>query len=235
MEKIDSNTFDPVVEPVGDKVHRLARTGIAATPMLGGSLVELLNSIIAPPHEARTNKWLHKLTDVVNLLVEAHNISQESLSSNDKFFSAIIRTSDIALRTSEDTVLNALASGLIFTANSQDKDEAIITLYLLSLSRLTSLHLTLTKYIADLPPVDRSVDLTEEKQKQFYTDLNKHDSKYDTNHLVNRLMQDLINEKIIEIEPGAAMNMGGPNYIHMRLSPFGKELVEFISSYQAEA
>ncbi|MFO4678353.1 hypothetical protein V5H35_16750 [Vibrio cholerae] len=235
MEKIDSNTFDPDLEPVGDKVHRVARAGIAAIPMLGGTSVELLNSIIAPPHEVRTNKWLHKLTEVVNLLIETYNINQESLSNNDKFFSAVIRSSDIALRTSEDTMLDALASGLVVSATTQDKDEAIITLYLLSLSRLTSLHLTLTRYIADLPPVDRSVDLTEEKQKQFYTELNKYDSKYDTYHLINRLMQDLVNEKIVEIEPGAMMSMGGPNYIHMRLSPFGKELVGFINSYSAEA
>ncbi|KAB7696304.1 hypothetical protein [Plesiomonas shigelloides] len=235
MQKIDSSTFDPDLEPVVDKVHRIARAGIAAIPMLGGTSVELLNSIIAPPHEVRTTKWLHKLTEAVNLLIETYNINQESLSNNDKFFSAIIRSSDIALRTSEDTMLNALASGLVFSATTQDKDEAIITLYLLSLSRLTSLHLTLTKYIADLPPVDRTVDLTEEKQMQFYTELNKYDSKYDTSHLINRLMQDLVNEKIVEIEPGAMMSMRGPNYIHMRLSPFGKELVDFISSYPTEA
>ncbi|MEH6501836.1 MAG: hypothetical protein V7751_20855 [Pseudoalteromonas distincta] len=157
MDKIRIEEFDPIIEPAADKVHRIARASVVAVPVIGGALVELVNAIVAPPYEVRTNAWLNQLSETLNCLIEGHNQTEIQLRDNEVLLSAIIRSSDIAVRTSSPKVTKALSNGLIYVALNQNLEEAIIAIYLNSISRLTSLHLKLLEYLSRLPELERNI------------------------------------------------------------------------------
>lgn len=229
MDKIDTSEFDPDTELVEDKVHRLARAAASAVPVFGGALNEVLNTIVVPPYERRTNAWLHQLSITLNTLMESYNQTESKLKENNSLLTAIVRSSDIAVRTSSQEVIQALSNGLVFIALNQNTEEAIIALYLNSLSRLTSLHLKLLSYLSSLPELDYNIQLSKERQLEFFDDLSAYDQDFSSNHILHRLMQDLINEKIVDLPDKASHSMRGPNFINMRLTKLGEEIVEFIS------
>lgn len=233
MDKIDIEKYDPAVEPVSDKVHRLVRASAASVPVVGGAIAEAVNAIVAPPYEARTNAWLHQLSNTLNTLIENYNQSESQLSENEALLSAIVRSSDIAVRTSSPEIKEALSNGLISVALNQNLEEAIVAIYLNSISRLTSLHLKLLTYLSYLPELDRNIELSEERQLQFFQEVVAHDQDFSSRHILHRLMQDLINEKIVGLPDKASQSMSGPNFINMRLTELGEELVEFIRENKA--
>lgn len=229
MDKIDTEEFDPIVEPFADKIHRVARASAASVPVVGGALTEVVSAIVAPPYEGRTNAWLHQLSETLNFLIENHNQNENKLRENEALLSAIIRSSDVAVRTSSPEVTKALSNGLISVALNQNLEEAIIAIYLNSISRLTSLHLKLLAYLSQLPELDRNIQLSEERQLQFFREVSAHDHDFSVRHIIHRLMQDLINEKIVGLPDKASRSMSGPNFINMRLTKLGEDLVEYIS------
>lgn len=229
MDKIDKEKFDPALEPCIDKIHRIARASAATVPVVGGALAEGFNAIFSPPYEIRTNAWLHQLSDTLNLLIKNHNQTASQLKENGVLLSAIIRSSDIAVRTSSPDVTKALSNGLISVALNQKLEEAIIAIYLNSISRLTSLHLKLLAYLSHLPELDLKIQINEEQQLQFFRDVSAHSHDFSIRHIVHRLMQDLINENIIGVPDGASQSMRGPNFINMRLTSLGEEFVGYIS------
>ncbi|SHI38236.1 hypothetical protein [Cycloclasticus pugetii] len=117
MDKIDIEKYDPAVEPVSDKVHRLARASAASVPVVGGAIAEAVNAIVAPPYEARTNAWLHQLSNTLNALIENYNQSESQLSENEALLSAIVRSSDIAVRTEVVPLIRTTCLGVIFPVN----------------------------------------------------------------------------------------------------------------------
>ncbi|WP_413664769.1 hypothetical protein ACG1BZ_05705 [Microbulbifer sp. CNSA002] len=229
MNKIEKEEFDPVVEPTSDKAYRITRSVLSAVPTVGGALAESLSAIIAPPYQTRTNNWLHKLSDSINDLIDNHSKTESELRENKAFLSAILRSSDIAVRTSSEDVINALSNGLISVALDQTIEEAIVCIYLNSIARLTSLHLKLLEYLASLPEVDKSTQLTQERQLKFFKNLAGYDHDFKSRELVYRLMNDLMNERVVALPKGASASSGGPNFINMRLTKLGEELIRYIN------
>lgn len=229
IDKIDAREFNPNIEPVEDKIHRTIRATAASIPIVGGALAEVVNAIVAPPFEVRTNAWLNQLSDTLNVLIEKHNHTKAQLSRNETLISAILRSSDIAVRTSSLEITKALSNGLINIVINQNQEEAVIAIYLNSISRLTSLHLKLLSYLSQLPELDLNMQLTEELQLKFFNDLSAYDNSFSVRHIVQRLMQDLMNEKIIGLPDKASQSFRGPNFINMRLTKLGEELLEYIS------
>ncbi|AQQ68273.1 hypothetical protein Mag101_11935 [Microbulbifer agarilyticus] len=229
VNKIEKEEFDPVVEPTTDKVHRIARSILSAVPAVGGALTESLNTIIAPPYETRVNNWLYNLSDTINDLIDNHSKTESELRENKALLSAILRSSDIAVRTSSEDVINALSNGLISVALDQTLEESLVCIYLNSIARLTSLHLKLLEYLASLSEVDKSIQLTQERQLEFFKNLAGYDNDLKSRELVYRLMNDLMNERVVALPEGASASSGGPNFINMRLTMFGEELIRYIS------
>lgn len=233
MDNINIEKYSPDIEPIEDKVHRLAKAVTSSVPVIGGALTEVLVSVVSPPQEKRTQLWLSELTNVVNFLVNTHNADLTTLSEDNRFLTAIIRSSDIVIRTSEVEVVEAIKNGLITVALKQDLDEAIVAMYLSSIAKLTSLHLRLIGYFSQLPIFDNSIPLSDQRQEFFFHDLMSFDAVFSKRHIVDRLMQDLVTEKIVDLPHKAGRSMGGPNFVNMRLTQFGEELQSFIGDKSA--
>jgi len=228
MDKINIEKYDPVIEPTQDKFHRVARAVAGSVPVVGSSLAEIVSAIITPPYEVRTNAWLHILSKTMNTLIDFHNQNESSLRENNNLLSAIIRSSDIAVRTSSPEITQALSNALISVALNQNLEEAIIAIYLNSTSRLTSLHLKLLTYLSGLPEPEQT-QLTEEHQLLFFKNLSAYDKDFTDREITHRLTQDLINERILGLPDKANQSMSGPNFINMRLTQLGRDFVDFIA------
>lgn len=229
MDKIDIEKYDPVIEPIEDKLHRLTRAAAGSVPVVGSSLAEIVSAIITPPYEARTNAWLHILSKTMNTLIDSHNQTESSLRENNNLLSAIIRSSDIAVRTSSPEITQALSNALVSVALNQNLEEAIIAIYLNSASRLTSPHLKLLTYLSGLPEPEQTTQLTEKHQLLFFKSLSDYDKDFTDREITHRLTQDLINERILGLPDKASQSMSGPNFINMRLTQLGRDFVDFIA------
>lgn len=229
MKKIDSDEFDPSVEPVTDKIYDLARVGTALVPVAGGVLTETLGSLVTPPYQKRVNSWLHELTDSVNELIESGEKIQEQLIDNQLFLTSVIRCSDVAVRTSDNDVVKGLVNTVVAVAKSQTLDEARLEMYLRSISIMTSLHIKLLRYLDTLPNSVPKESLDETRQQQFFSQAATFDQDLSDQALVSRVMQDLVNEKLADLPPDAARSMGGPNYINMRLTQIGFDVFRLLN------
>ncbi|EQD42611.1 hypothetical protein B1B_13999, partial [mine drainage metagenome] len=62
MSHIDTEKYDPPLEPTGDKVHRLVRAAIGLLPSASGTALEALNLLIKDPYQARRTQWMRDLS-----------------------------------------------------------------------------------------------------------------------------------------------------------------------------
>jgi hypothetical protein len=74
-----------------DAVQAVARAAIAAVPVIGGTITELLSLVLSPAVERRKDEWLKELADALGELeskVEGFKIGD--LQHNEQFVSAVI-------------------------------------------------------------------------------------------------------------------------------------------------
>lgn len=84
----------------GDVPGAIVRAGLAAIPIVGGSINEMLSLILAPSVERRRGEWLKDLANVVEELEkQVVGFDPKNLSGNEAFVSASIQATRVALST----------------------------------------------------------------------------------------------------------------------------------------
>lgn len=231
MEEIDINKYEPIVEPVEDKAYRVLMAIAGSVPVASGAVTEIVNSFISSPLEVRRGEWLSALTNAVNYILSQLNKTENEVAQNKLLISAILRSSDIAIRTSDDEIHKVLIEGIISSAKNQSLDESRIAIYYSTIAKLTSLHLKLINYFSNLPvndvDFDESYKITE-KQELFFLKVAAYNIIFEDRDLVYRLMSDLNGDRIVALSDNSQRSLKGPNFIFMNLTGFGKELIDFI-------
>lgn len=112
MKKVDLSGLDPDLEPDGEKIHRLARIGISAIPVVGGPMVEIFNSVLESPLSKRRTETMIQLGEVINDLIEQGVVTEAGLQDNDAFISTVAEVCAISLRNHEAEKLEALRNAV---------------------------------------------------------------------------------------------------------------------------
>lgn len=112
MDKVDLGGLDPDLEPVSEKVHRLARMGISALPLVGGPLMEIFNSVLESPLNKRRTETMIQIGEVINTLIEKHVLTEEDLQENEAFISTVSEVCAISLRNHQSEKLEALRNAV---------------------------------------------------------------------------------------------------------------------------
>ncbi|MCK6683882.1 MAG: hypothetical protein L6R30_15890 [Thermoanaerobaculia bacterium] len=113
-----------------DLVLGVLKAGLAAVPLVGGSVVELLNLALRPPLEARRDAFLNDLADRIGQLEASGQIRPEALVGNEQFTDVLIQASLAALRTRNElkrkALRNAVLNSLLPSAPEEDLQELFI-------------------------------------------------------------------------------------------------------------
>ncbi|WAH55913.1 hypothetical protein LZ023_23110 [Pseudomonas silvicola] len=149
MDKINTELFDPIVEPVGEKAHRMVRIVLSSIPTIGSAINETFVSILESPLSKRRNEWMHAVSLAINNLIEAQKISLESLHSNEEFIDVLIQATLIAQKTSQKAKLNALRNVVCNTTKNTPRPVTKSAHFLRLLDSLDEWHLKTLDFYRD--------------------------------------------------------------------------------------
>jgi hypothetical protein len=234
MTSLDSKNFDPTVEPVGDKVHRLARAAIGALPILSGTALEMLNSIIEDPYQKRRTEWLHALTDALN--ESSANISRlkEDANRADLVLSAILQGTDIALKTNDRTIHECLIKIVLSAAGSRPVEADLLAIYLSTVRQMTSSHFALLEMISKRARYEKGTEL-KEYEVAFFAEVAKCPN-IAVDVPTERLLKDLESMQLIFSPAGSPASLGGStNYCTKTLSQFGTKFLAYVQNVEARS
>lgn len=218
MTMINKEEFDPSVEPASDKFHRLVRAGIGLSPMFSGTALELLNSIVEDPYNARRTRWLHTLTDALNNASIDMDKLKTDVERHNAVLSAILRSTDIALKTSDVATHNALVQLILNSIKVDSVTEELNSIYLSTISQLTASHLALLRLFKSRNRYEYGHELPKYEAilKQEIEQCNG------VSKLIpySRLLSDLHSMQLIFSPEGSPWSSGSTNYSTMMLSEF---------------
>lgn len=143
MPKIDKDLIQPVDELDSERLHRLARAGLSAVPVVGGTLTEIFNSLIEPPMTRRKTEWMIQVSDVINDLYEKGIVTENELQQNETFFTTLVHASAIAIKNHQSAKREALRNAVINSALPGAPDDTVQQLFLNLIDSCTSWHIAL--------------------------------------------------------------------------------------------
>jgi hypothetical protein len=133
---------------ISDKAQGVARAAVAAIPLVGGSINELVSVVLAPSIERRRDTWLKELADSVEALkTRVHDFSIEGLNKNDAFVSATIQATRIAIGTHLKEKHEMLRAALLNIAHGKGPDDDPRQMYLNSIEVFSISHINVLKFL----------------------------------------------------------------------------------------
>jgi hypothetical protein len=141
----------------GDVAHTLVKAGLSAVPIYGGPAAELFQLIIQPPLERRRLAWMEQVGEKLKEL-EDKGFDLGKLQNDERFISAVMHASQLALRTHQKAKLEALRNAILNVAKGQSPDEALQHMFLDFVDSLSELHLRILR-LFQAPPPSSSVSM----------------------------------------------------------------------------
>jgi hypothetical protein len=132
----------------GEAVHRVLRAVISAVPTYGGPGVELFNTLIASPLEARRNRWMEETA--IRLALAEHKLRRpvKELLADESFTSVLIQASVVAMKNHQAEKLAALRAAVVnaATGNGPSDDEQLM--FLRFVDELSARHLSVLAMVS---------------------------------------------------------------------------------------
>ena len=131
-----------------DVAQGVARATLAAIPVLGGSITELVSLVLSPAVQRRRDEWFKDLADAVERLerrVEGFRI--ETLAQNESFVSATIQATRIALATHQQEKRGMLRNALLNIALGAEQNEDLQQAYLTAIEAFTPSHVKVLNFL----------------------------------------------------------------------------------------
>jgi hypothetical protein len=202
-----------------DYAHTIAKAALSAIPVIGGTAAEIFALVIAPPLELRRDEWLEELYCALKSLEEREDgFKIENLSQDERFISATLRATQIALRTHQNEKRNALRNALLNVVCDKTLDEETETFFLGLVEDFTLTHIEAMRLLSDKQtfPENRRIRL---QQEHVFT---------------NVIVLDLnLRGLLIDPRPYVARNRDSSEPLITAgwlLSPLGTKFLKFISA-----
>jgi hypothetical protein len=149
---LNKDDYIPPVEGVEDKLHRIIRTTLSVSTIMGvpsvvsGVLLENFNLLWKPPAEARAERWVTDVIDSLNSLTERiENI--EELIVSEEFQSLLITANQLVLKHHQVEKIkffsNAVVNSITTPSLNYDKKFTFINL----LDELTVSHIKILELL----------------------------------------------------------------------------------------
>jgi hypothetical protein len=118
------------------------RAALAAIPIVGGSVTELMSLVITPSVVRRRDQWLKDLADGLDQLeAKIDDFQVSDLQDNEAFVSAVIEASKTAVATHKREKHEALRNALLNIALLRTPDEDQQQIFLRYIEELTAWHI----------------------------------------------------------------------------------------------
>ena len=136
-------------ETFGDHVHTVARMVLGAFPVVGSSVVELLNKLLPSPIERRRNEYVQSLGEGLEKLVAMEAVSIEELQKDEAFVTAVMQTSAAAIRNHQKEKLDALRNAALNAALPNALDDSYQQIFINIVDVSTEWHIRILNLLQD--------------------------------------------------------------------------------------
>lgn len=144
-----------------DLAYTTVKGAISCIPVGGGLVAEIFGALVTSPVEKRRTEWMNSLGEAINWLSENRGITCEDLiselQSNEVFVSILLQASNAAVRTHIQEKRATLRNAVVNTAKGTDVDAELQSTFVRYADELTTLHITLLKFISEIQ--DDTVEL----------------------------------------------------------------------------
>ena len=147
--KLFSSLAERYPQPTGaDMVQGIVRAGLAAIPIIGGPLPELLALVVTPSVERRREEWYKDLADTLErVIAKVDGLKIEDLAQNEAFVSATIQASRIAIGNHQQEKRSLLRNALVNIAAGNGPDEDLQHIYLQLIDDFTPSHIKILHFL----------------------------------------------------------------------------------------
>jgi hypothetical protein len=115
--------------------------GLAAIPVVGGSLVEALSLVLSPALARRKDDWLKEMAEIVeSIQAQISDSHPERLFANEAFITATMQATRIALGTHQSEKRRMLRNALIKIGTGQAPNDDRTAIYLRWIEEFTPSH-----------------------------------------------------------------------------------------------
>lgn len=152
--KCEDGSVSEEIEPypqagLRDYAREGMEAGIAAIPIVGGTLEVLVASVITPSLAKRRERWIQKLAELVSeLQAKVDGFDVTSLIGDEVFVTAVVDASRIAMGTHLDEKLNYLKHCLAHMAIDDDRDDFMDLQLIRFVELLSPEHFLILQYLA---------------------------------------------------------------------------------------
>lgn len=154
--KNDSNLKVPEKD-ASDLIHTMAKAGISAIPLMGGSISEIFSFLITPSIQKRQEKWMQLVVEGLQRLEqEIDSFDIENLQDNEVFQSMVLESSRVAILTHIDEKLKMLRNAVLNSALPEAPDETRQKIFIQWLSEFTAWHIKILIFFGNEPLIAES-------------------------------------------------------------------------------
>lgn len=140
----------PTELTIGDYIHSTGKAVAGAIPFAGTAITEIFEKVVKAPAERRLSEWFEMVTESINFLLEnVENLTPDLLSKNEAFVSAVIATTNSALKTERREKLKLLQAAVQKIGGGVVLDEVMRNTFLSILDRYTPEHVSLLRKLGD--------------------------------------------------------------------------------------
>ena len=136
---------------LGDRLHTLAKTGIASIPVIGAAASELFTVILSPPLEKRRVVWMNDVAEHLKELEERGELNLEYLQDNETFITTVMQASQAAIRNHQYEKREALRNAVINAALPNPPEESLQQLFINQVDTFTIWHIRLLDLFKEPP------------------------------------------------------------------------------------
>jgi hypothetical protein len=211
-------------EVVENVVEIAGKTALSVIPV-GGTLISCVwDAVKGNAAQKRLDDWKEKVEERLSKV----ELSIDEIGSNEIFTSTIMRATDIAIKTMEETKREYLANAVLNSVYLEI-EESIVMMYLDMIDRYTEWHLKILCYFRNpkaYPGVDESQYYMGSPLHPMYSvfpELEKNSA------LVNRIIKDLYNDGVLNTE-NMNCSMTASGMVASRTTDLGNNFIKFITS-----
>lgn len=125
-----------------DTAQAMAKAGIAAIPVIGGPINQVISLVLTPAVGRRRDEWLKELADALDQMEKkVAGFRVEKLADNEAFVSATIQATLIAIGTHQREKREYLRNAVLNVAKGITSDETKQQVFLNAIEAFTPTHI----------------------------------------------------------------------------------------------
>lgn len=215
-----------------DLVYSIVKGSVSSVPIVGNIASELLGLIISSPLENRREKWMTDVGQRLKELEDSNKIDLTKLTHDEQFIDTVLQATSYALKTSEESKVEALRNAIVNTAAGEAPEKTIANIFLNLIDNFTGLHIQILHLFDDpeewfrlnnrrFPSYNAQLSIV---ANEAYPDLR------DQKELLNIVWEDLGRAKL-RVDVSLEYNMTTNGLLSRHTTDFGRQFLQFIQKH----